>query len=142
MEIERQGADVIELGDPFSDPVAEGPVIQEASLRALQGGTTLVGIFEMVKNLRQKTQVPLILMMYINTIFRFGKERFFSLCQEHGIDGVIVPDLPYEEQDEISDIAKTHGVYNIHLVAPTSTSGLKPLPRTARGSSIAFPPPA
>ena len=133
LEMERQGADVIELGVPFSDPVAEGPVIQEASLRALQGGTTLVGIFEMVKNLRQKTQVPLILMMYINTIFRFGKERFFSLCQEHGIDGVIVPDLPYEEQDEISDIAKTHGVYNIHLVAPTSHQRIEAIAKDSEG---------
>ena len=96
LEMERQGANLIELGVPFSDPIAEGPIIQEASLRSLQGGTTLEGIFELVKKLRTKTEIPLVFMMYINTIYRFGVERFFSLCQETGIDAVIVPDLPFE----------------------------------------------
>ncbi|MFR1215221.1 MAG: tryptophan synthase subunit alpha [Acutalibacteraceae bacterium] len=109
----------IELGVPFSDPIAEGPIIQEASLRSLQGGTTLEGIFELVKKLRTKTEIPLVFMMYINTIYRFGVERFFSLCQETGIDAVIVPDLPFEEHDEIDECAYAHGVYPINLVAPT-----------------------
>ena len=81
LEMERQGANLIELGVPFSDPIAEGPIIQEGSLRSLQGGTTLEGIFELVKKLRTKTEIPLVFMMYINTIYRFGVERFFSLCQ-------------------------------------------------------------
>ena len=133
LEMAKQGADLIELGVPFSDPVAEGPVIQEASLRALQNGTTLKGIFEMVNRLREKTQVPLLLMLYVNTIFRFGKERFFSLCEETGIDGVIVPDLPYEEFDEIADEAKRHGVYNIHLVAPTSHQRIAAIAKDSEG---------
>ena len=108
-------------------------MIQEASLRALEHGTTLVGIFEMVKRLRQNTQVPIALMMYINTIFRFGTERFFKLCEEHGIDGVIVPDLPYEERDEIADIAKAHGVHQIQLVAPTSHERIQAIAKESQG---------
>lgn len=133
LELERAGADIIELGVPFSDPVAEGPVIQEASLRALEHGTTLVGIFEMVKRLREKTQVPIALMMYINTIFRFGTERFFQLCEEHGIDGVVVPDLPYEERDEIAEQAKAHGVHQIQLVAPTSHERIETIAKVSQG---------
>ena len=102
MKMFENGADIIEIGVPFSDPIAEGKTIQAASLRALASGqTNLLTIFEMVERLRAKTDKPLILMMYVNTIFRFGTERFFTLCREKGIDGVIVPDLPYEEQDEI-----------------------------------------
>ena len=104
----KAGADIIELGVPFSDPVAEGPVIQNASERALSSGTTLKGIFEMVKEIRKETDIPLLLMMYLNTIFRFGTERFFSLCDECGLDGVIVPDMPYEEKDEIEQYAKKY----------------------------------
>ena len=117
LEMERQGANLIELGVPFSDPIAEGPIIQEASLRSLQGGTTLEGIFELVKKLRTKTEIPLVFMMYINTIYRFGVERFFSLCQETGIDAVIVPDLPFEE----------------HLVAPTSKDRIAAIAANSKG---------
>ena len=117
LEMERQGANLIELGVPFSDPIAEGPIIQEASLRSLQGGTTLEGIFELVKKLRTKTEIPLVFMMYINTIYRFGVERFFSLCQETGIDAVIVPDLPFEEHDEIDECAYAHGVPSVPYCA-------------------------
>lgn len=133
LEMERQGVDLIELGVPFSDPVAEGPVIQKSSLRSLEHGTTLKGIFEMVKRLRERTQIPLLLMMYINTIFRFGKERFFALCAETGIDGVIVPDLPYEEFDEIAGLAKQYGIYNIHLVAPTSHQRIASIAKDSEG---------
>ena len=94
LEMQRQGADLIELGVPFSDPIAEGPVIQAASQRALDAGTTLAGIFDLVRRLRAKTDIPLLLMMYVNMIFRFGKDKFFSLCRECGVDGVIVPDSP------------------------------------------------
>ena len=94
------GADIVELGVPFSDPIAEGPVIQDASKRSLDGGTTLTKIFALVKSLREKTDAPLLLMMYLNSIFGFGTDRFFKLCVENEIDGVIVPDMPFEERDE------------------------------------------
>ena len=133
LAMEEGGADIVELGVPFSDPVAEGPVIQEASLRSLQNGTTLVKIFEMVKKLRQKTDMPLLLMMYVNTIFRFGTQRFFDLCVECGIDGVIVPDLPFEERDEIKGFADAAGVYSISLVAPTSHERIKMIAEAGKG---------
>ena len=133
LAMEKGGADIVELGVPFSDPVAEGPTIQEASLRSLQNGTTLVKIFEMVKKLRQKTDMPLLLMMYVNTIFRFGTQRFFDLCVECGIDGVIVPDLPFEERDEIKGFADAVGVYSISLVAPTSHERIKMIAEAGKG---------
>lgn len=129
----KAGADIIELGVPFSDPVAEGPVIQNASERALSSGTTLKGIFEMVKEIRKETDIPLLLMMYLNTIFRFGTERFFSLCDECGIDGVIVPDMPYEEKDEIEQYAKKYNKYSISLVTPTSEDRIKKIAESAKG---------
>ena len=133
LEMERQGANIIELGVPFSDPVAESPAIQASNLRSLQGGTTLTGIFKMIKKLRTKTQVPLVLMMYINTIYRFGTERFFTLCAETGIDAVIVPDLPLEEHDEIEAYANTHGIYPIHLIAPTSKERIASIAANSKG---------
>ena len=107
-EMFGNGADIIELGVPFSDPVAEGPVIQEASLRSLEGGTNLDKIFGIVINIRRKTDKPLLLMMYLNTVFRYGTERFFEKCRMTGIDGVIIPDMPYEEKDEVSAQAKAN----------------------------------
>lgn len=127
------GADLIEIGVPFSDPIAEGPIIQKASKRALDGGVTLVKIFELVKKLRTQTDEPLLLMMYINTIYRFGTERFFKLCAENGIDGVIVPDLPYEERDEIQDSADKYGIIPIRLVAPTSHDRIAMIADGAKG---------
>lgn len=127
------GADLVEIGVPFSDPVAEGPVIQKASKRALDGGTTLVKIFGLVKRLREKTDEPLLLMMYLNSIFRFGTERFFKLCAENGVDGVIVPDMPYEERDEVQDTADKYGVIPISMVAPTSHERIKMIASSAKG---------
>lgn len=129
----ENGADIIELGVPFSDPIAEGPVIQAASERALSAGTTLKGIFEMVRRLRKKTDAPLIMMMYINSIFRFGKEKFFSLCAETGIDGVIVPDMPFEEKDEIAEYAEKYNVINISLVTPVSRERIGKIAKEAKG---------
>lgn len=133
LNMEKNGADLIEIGVPFSDPIAEGPTIQKASLRALKGGVTLVKIFDLVRELRRESDVPLLLMMYVNTIFRFGTERFFSLCRETGIDGVIVPDLPYEEKDELSSFAKKYGVKQISLVAPTSHDRIAEIAANAEG---------
>lgn len=116
----ENGADIVELGVPFSDPIAEGVTIQKSSLRSLSKGTTLDMIFDLVKSIRQKTDKPLLLMMYLNTIFVYGKEKFFKNCKDCEIDGVIVPDMPYEERDEILDAANKYGIYNINLVAPTS----------------------
>ena len=133
LEMERAGADIIELGVPFSDPVAEGPVIQAASGRALKNGVCLDDIFMLVKRIRQKTNVPILLMMYLNCIYKFGKDRFFSLCAENGVDGVIVPDMPFEERDEISAEAKKYNVYSISLVAPTSNERIKKIAKESQG---------
>lgn len=133
LEMEKSGADIIEIGIPFSDPIAEGPVIQEASLKALKCGTTLAGTFEMVKDLRKKTNAPLLFMMYVNTIFRYGTEKFFAQCKEYGIDGVIVPDLPYEEFEEISGEAEKNGVIPISLVTPVSFGRTEKIAKSAKG---------
>ncbi len=133
LAMERSGADLIELGIPFSDPVAEGPTIQKSSKRALDLGTSLIGAFELVKKLRVKTDMPLLMMMYLNSIFRFGKERFFSLCAEYGIDGVIVPDMPFEEKDEIQAVATSFDVKVISLVAPTSHQRITQIAEDAEG---------
>lgn len=129
----ENGSDIIEIGVPFSDPIAEGETIQRASLRSLAGGTNLDKIFDMVKSVRTKTDKPLVLMMYLNTLFKYGKEKFFKLCSENQIDGVIVPDLPFEERDEISDEAEKYGVYNIQLAAPTSHERIKMIDKEAKG---------
>lgn len=133
LEMFDNGADIVELGVPFSDPIAEGPSIQRASLRSLKNGTTLDKIFALVKSLRQKTDKPLLLMMYINTIFKYGTEKFFSLCKENEIDGVIVPDLPFEEKDEIAPYAEKYGVYSINLVAPTSDKRVAMIANESKG---------
>ncbi|MFU0832314.1 MAG: Tryptophan synthase alpha chain [Oscillospiraceae bacterium] len=127
------GADLIELGVPFSDPVAEGPTIQKASQRALDGGATLPKIFELVRRVRKNTEKPILLMLYLNSIYGFGKDRFFSLCQECGVDGVIVPDMPFEEHDEIQQEADRAGVYSISMVAPTSHGRIAKIASQAQG---------
>ena len=133
LEMAKNGADLIELGVPFSDPIAEGPVIQCASERSLRNGTTLVGIFDLVRRLRKETDVPLLLMMYLNTIFCFGTDRFFALCEECGIDGVIVPDIPFEEKDEIQGSEDAQNVHNISLVTPASEDRIQMIASEATG---------
>ena len=133
LEMFEKGSDIVEIGVPFSDPVAEGKTIQAASLRSLAHGTNLTEIFGTVENLRKKTDKPLILMMYVNTIFRFGTERFFTLCREKGVDGVIVPDLPFEEKDEIRSFAEDNGIIPISLVAPTSHQRIESIASDAQG---------
>ena len=104
------GADLIELGIPFSDPIAEGPVIQEADIRALASGTTTDKIFDMVKRIREKCDVPIAFMTYINPIFTYGTDRFMKNCQEVGIDAVIVPDTPFEEKEELQPYCTKYDV--------------------------------
>ncbi|MBC3804758.1 tryptophan synthase subunit alpha [Acetobacterium fimetarium] len=133
LALERAGADLVEIGIPFSDPIAEGPVIQEANERALSAGATTDKLFTMVKRIRQKTEMPLVFLTYINPIFVYGIERFFKACQESGINGVIVPDLPYEEKGEILGIATSYEVDVITLIAPTSKDRIQMLAKEATG---------
>lgn len=129
----ENGADLIELGIPFSDPTAEGPVIQGANLRALTGRVTTDKIFEMVKKLRQDVTVPMVFMTYANVIFSYGAERFLSACREIGIDGLILPDLPYEEKEEFLDSCHSYGVDLISLIAPTSANRIAMIAKEAEG---------
>lgn len=129
----ENGADLIELGIPFSDPTAEGPVIQGANLRALQGGVTTDQIFGLVRDLRRDVTVPLVFMTYANVVFSYGTERFFSACGEAGIDGLILPDLPFEEKDEFLPFCRQFGVQLISLVAPTSENRIAMIAREAEG---------
>ncbi|MBP5654041.1 MAG: tryptophan synthase subunit alpha [Clostridiales bacterium] len=127
------GADLIELGIPFSDPTAEGPVIQEASLRALEAGTTTDKVFELVKKLRETVTVPMVFMTYANVVFSYGADRFISRCAEVGIDGLILPDIPYEEKGEFVDITRQYGVDLISLIAPTSEDRISMIASEAEG---------
>ena len=122
IELERAGADIIELGVPFSDPIADGPVIQQAAERALRGGASLRKILPMVKRLRNATQIPLVFMAYYNTIHAFGPERFCHEVVEAGIDGLIVPDMPPDEAEPLKGPAEASGLQLIFLLAPTSTA--------------------
>lgn len=127
------GADLIELGIPFSDPTAEGPVIQGANLRALSGGVTTDKVFDLVRKIRTKTDVPMVFMTYANVVFSYGSERFISTCKEIGIDGLILPDIPYEEKDEFDGICKQYGLDLVSLIAPTSHDRISMIAAEANG---------
>lgn len=133
LEMVRGGCDLVEIGIPFSDPIAEGVVIQEADLRSLSAGTTTDGVFNMVADLRKKTDAPLVFMTYYNPVFSYGSERFFKRCAEVGIDGIIVPDLPYEEKDEITGVAAKNGVKVISMIAPTSHERIRKIAAESEG---------
>lgn len=129
----ENGADLIELGIPFSDPTAEGPVIQGANLRALKGGVTTDRIFGLVRDLRRDVTVPLVFMTYANVVFSYGTERFLSACREVGIDGLILPDVPFEEREEFLPSCRQYGVDLISLIAPTSAHRIAKIAREAEG---------
>ncbi len=129
----ERGADLIELGIPFSDPTAEGPVIQEANLRALTGGIKTDHIFDMVRSLRKDLTIPMVFMTYANVVFSYGAEKFISTCQEIGIDGLILPDLPYEEKEEFLPLCHQYDVNLISLIAPTSEDRISMIAREAEG---------
>lgn len=129
----ENGADLIELGIPFSDPTAEGPVIQGANLRALNGGVTTDKIFELVRELRRDVTIPMVFMTYANVVFSYGAERFISGCREIGIDGLILPDLPFEEKDEFQPLCREYGVDLVSLIAPTSENRIAMIAREAEG---------
>ena len=127
------GADLIEIGIPFSDPVAEGPVIQESSQKALAAGTNLDKIFDLVKKVRKTVSIPLVFMTYVNPVFRYGYDNFFKQCSVTGIDGIIIPDLPFEEKNEILNYAKKYDVKIVSLIAPTSEDRIKQIAEEAEG---------
>ena len=127
------GADLIELGIPFSDPTAEGPVIQGANIRALQGGVTTDKIFDLVRELRRDVTIPMVFMTYANVVFSYGAERFLSTCRDIGIDGLILPDVPYEEKEEFLPQCRQYGIDLISLIAPTSHNRVAMIAREAEG---------
>ena len=131
--LEEAGADIIELGIPYSDPLADGPVIQAAGLRAFAGGFRLEDTFKIVKNVRKNSQIPLVIMVYYSSIIGFGKEKFVELCVDADIDGLIVPDLPYEEYDELKPLLDETNVYMIPLVALTSEDRIPMLVKESKG---------
>ncbi|MCL1862095.1 MAG: tryptophan synthase subunit alpha [Defluviitaleaceae bacterium] len=131
--MEEAGVDLFEIGIPFSDPAADGIVIQQASVRALERGCTADDILNMVKRVREKITAPITLLTYANSIFAYGKERFMERCRDSGVDGVIVPDIPYEEKDEISDVCEKYGITQIAIVAPTSKERTQTIAREAEG---------
>ncbi len=133
LKMEKAGADLIEIGIPFSDPTAEGAVIQEASLRALRGGMTTEGVFHIVEEVRKRSGVPLALMTYLNPVFHYGYEAFFARCRSLGVDGIIVPDLPFEEKGEAEEVAGRFGVDVISLIAPTSMERIRLIAKEAKG---------
>jgi len=129
----RGGADLIEVGIPFSDPIAEGPVIQEADIRALSSGMTTDKVFDLVKELRKETDIPIVFMSYINPIFHYGADKFFKKAAEAGADGAIVPDMPYEEKGELLETAEKYGLDIISMIAPTSDQRIKMIAEEAKG---------
>lgn len=133
IEAANNGADLIELGIPFSDPTAEGPVIQGANLRALTGGVTTDKIFDFVEDLRKEVKIPLVFMTYANVVYSYGSEKFMANCQKVGIDGIILPDLPFEEKEEFDEVCNKYGVDLVSLIAPTSENRIAMIAKEAKG---------
>ncbi len=137
--MEDAGADLIELGIPFSDPTAEGPVIQEANVRALSAGTTTDKIFDMVRRIRQKTDIPMVFMTYANVVYSYGSERFIRAAAEIGMDGLILPDVPFEEKAEFDPLCRQYGLNLVSLIAPTSHDRIRMIAKEASASCTACP---
>ena len=133
LEAVKNGADLIELGIPFSDPTAEGPVIQAANERALKGGVTTDKIFELVRDIRKETDIPLVFMTYANVVYSYGAEAFMSACRDTGMDGLILPDLPFEEKEEFLPVCDKYDIDLISLIAPTSEGRIAMIAREAEG---------
>ncbi|MCL2759787.1 MAG: tryptophan synthase subunit alpha [Treponema sp.] len=136
LEMIKAGADLIEIGIPFSDPIAEGPVIQEANNRALKAGATVEKLFSLVADLRKEAacaNVPLVFLTYLNPVFYYGYDAFFKRCADTGLDGIIIPDLPFEEQPPVREAASKYDIDLISLIAPTSEARIKEIAKTATG---------
>ena len=131
--MEEAGADLIELGIPFSDPTAEGPVIQGANLRALSQGITTDDIFAMVRRIRENPQIPMVFMTYANVVFSYGTERFVKTAAECGMDGLILPDVPYEEKEDFDPTCRKYGLDLVSLIAPTSSERIRTIAADAAG---------
>lgn len=129
----KAGADLIELGIPFSDPTAEGPVIQDANLRALSAGTTTDKIFDMVRRVRKTVSIPMVFMTYANVIFSYGADRFLQTTAEIGMNGIIVPDVPFEEKQEFEPLCQKYGLAQISMIAPTSHDRIRAIAEQANG---------
>ena len=129
----ENGADLIELGIPFSDPTAEGPVIQGANIRALAGGVTTDKVFALVREVRKDVSIPLVFMTYANVVFSYGIDRFMQECADSGMDGLILPDVPFEEKSEFAESARAHGIDFISLIAPTSDDRIEMIAKEAEG---------
>lgn len=133
LAMEKAGADIVEIGIPYSDPTADGPVIERAAMRALKAGTNIESVFDMVAKLRVETEVPLVFLVYYNGIYKYGIEKFLNKCEEKGVDGLIIPDLPLEERKELNEMMKDYPIDLIALVAPTSEDRIKEIVSEAEG---------
>lgn len=133
LEMERAGAGLVEIGIPFSDPTAEGVVIQDANIRALKNGMTTDGVFDIVAEVRKESAMPLAFMTYLNPVFHYGYDRFFARCDELNVGAIIIPDLPYEEREEVEKPAKAHNVHLISMIAPTSEARIQTIAKSAHG---------
>lgn len=133
LKMQEAGCSLVEIGIPFSDPIAEGPVIQNANIRALKNNVTTDDVFNMVKELKSEITIPMVFMTYLNVLFRYGYDRFLKNASEAGICGVIIPDMPYEEKDELQSVAKNYGIEVVSLIAPTSEDRIKTIAKDAEG---------
>lgn len=133
LAMEEAGADLIEIGIPFSDPIAEGKVIERANIRALNAGTTTDRVFDMVQRVRQKTKIPLVFLTYLNPVFCYGYENFFKKCNSVGIDGIIIPDLPFEEKNEVLPFANEQNIDLISFISPTSEDRISMITSHSKG---------
>lgn len=133
LEMAEKGVDLIELGIPFSDPTAEGPVIQAANIRALSGNVTTDKIFDMVRRIRKKVSIPLVFMTYANVVFSYDTEKFIKTAYEVGMDGIILPDVPFEEKEEFASVCRKYNISFISLIAPTSNERIAKIAKEAQG---------
>lgn len=133
LSMSKGGCDLIEVGIPFSDPIAEGPVIQDANIRALKNNVTTDDVFALAKSVSQEVDTPMVFMTYLNVLFKYGYDKFLQKAKDSGICGVIIPDLPYEEKDELQSVAKKYGIEVVSLVAPTSEDRIKMIAADAEG---------
>lgn len=131
--LQEAGADLIEVGIPFSDPIAEGPVIQEADVRALSAGCTTDKLFDAIAQVKDQIHIPVVFMTYINAVYTYGKERFMERCTQCGIAGIIVPDMPFEEKHELTEVCRRYGIELVSLIAPTSRDRIRKIAKEAEG---------
>ncbi|MCH5317327.1 MAG: tryptophan synthase subunit alpha [Eubacterium sp.] len=133
VKMAQAGCDLIEIGIPFSDPIAEGPVIQDANIRSLSQGTTTDKVFELTERVSEQVNTPLVYMTYLNVLFKYGYDKFLEKAKKSGISGVIIPDLPFEEKEELQSVADTYGIDVVSLIAPTSENRIKMIAAQAKG---------